>query len=78
MPTTNVFTKLTAKGQTTIPRPVRRALKIEAGDLVVFTIDGETVTLRRAENLDSGFLRLATDRFEDWSTPEAEDAFRDL
>ncbi len=38
----------------------------------------ETVTLRRAEKLDPGFLRLATESFEDWNTPEAEDAFRDL
>jgi len=78
MPATKVVTKLTAKGQTTIPRQVRQALKVEAGDSVVLTVDGETVTLRRAEKLDPGFLRLATESFEDWNSPEAEDAFRDL
>ncbi len=78
MPRTKVVTKLTAKGQTTIPRQVREVLKVGPGDAVVFTVEGETVTLRRAEKLDPGFLKLATESFTDWNTPEADDAFGDL
>ncbi len=78
MAATKVVTKLTAKGQTTIPRQVRDVLKVGPGDAVVFTVEGETVTLRRAEKLDPGFLKLATESFADWNTPEADDAFGDL
>lgn len=78
MAATKVVTKLTAKSQTTIPRQVREVLKVGPGDAVVFTVEGETVTLRRAENLDPGFLKLATENFADWNTPEADDAFGDL
>ena len=53
-------------------------MKVGPGDAVVFTVEGETVTLRRAEKLDPGFLKLATESFADWNTPEADDAFGDL
>ncbi len=78
MPTTKVVTKLTAKAQTTIPRQVRDVLQVDPGDSVVFTIQGETVTLGRAEKLDARFLKLATEGFADWGSPEADDAFGDL
>ncbi len=44
----------------------------------MFTIDGGAVTVRRAEGLDAGFLKLATESFSDWNTAEADEAFRDL
>ncbi|MFQ5984769.1 MAG: AbrB/MazE/SpoVT family DNA-binding domain-containing protein [Alphaproteobacteria bacterium] len=72
------MTKITSKGQATIPSRVRKLLGVKAGDSVMFTIDGDKVTLRRAEKLDAGFLKLATDSFSDWNTPEADEAFRDL
>ena len=77
VPTTKVVTKLTAKAQTTIPRQVRDVLQVGPGDSVVFTIEGETVTLGRAERQDPGFLKLASDSFADWGSPEADDAFGD-
>lgn len=39
---------LTSKGQVTLPADIRRALRLEQGDKVVFTAEGDTVTLRRA------------------------------
>ena len=78
MPTTKVVTKLTAKAQTTIPRQVRDVLQVGPGDSVVFTIQGETVTLGGAEKLDPRFPKLATEGFADWGSPEADDAFGDL
>ncbi|MDH3910452.1 MAG: AbrB/MazE/SpoVT family DNA-binding domain-containing protein [Rhodospirillales bacterium] len=76
---TMLVTKLTTKGQTTIPSRIRKALRIEPGDSVVFTLeDNGKVSLRRAEKFDAGFLKLATESFTDWSTPEADEAFRDL
>lgn len=78
MSTTMFVTKLTSKGQTTIPSPIRKILGIKAGDSVMFTVEGKHVTLKRAEKLDAGFLRLAQDSFSDWNAPEADEAFRDL
>lgn len=78
MQTDMLVTKLTSKGQATIPSKVRKFLGIKAGDSVMFTIADDTVTVKRAEPLDAGFLKLASESFSDWNTPEADEAFRDL
>ena len=71
-----VLAKLTSKGQTTIPEPIRKRLKLSPGDKIAFTLEGGKVTLRRAEPLDAVFLKLATESFADWNTKEAEEDFR--
>jgi len=78
MPTTSCLSKVTSNGQATIPGTVRKALGLEPGDSVLFLIDGEKVTLRRAQPPDAGFLKLATESFTEWNAPEADEAFRDL
>jgi AbrB family looped-hinge helix DNA binding protein len=70
--------RLTSKGQATIPVEVRKALRLKEGDSVMFEMDKGKVTLRRAEALDRAFLKLAESAFEEWNSPEDEAAFRDL
>ena len=43
---------ITSKGQVTLPADIRRLLRLEQGDEVVFTAEGGTVTLRRASKAD--------------------------
>jgi len=74
-------TRLTTKHQTTIPVEVRRALKLQAGDHVEFSVEGGTVTLRKAEPRPSDdlvFRLIQTHAMRDWDTPEDDEAFRDL
>jgi AbrB family looped-hinge helix DNA binding protein len=74
-------TRLTVKHQTTIPAEVRRALGIKAGDHVEFTVEGERVTLRKAESRLSdevAFRLMQAHAMRDWDTPEDDEAFRDL
>jgi antitoxin PrlF len=40
---------ITAKGQTTVPKAVRQALGVDAGDRIAFQIDGGKVTVQRAD-----------------------------
>jgi len=47
--------KMTSKGQVTVPKVVRDALGIEAGDEVVFRVDGNRAVLARTP----AFLDLA-------------------
>ena len=70
--------RLTSKGQATIPVEVRRALGLSEGDRVVFEVAEGRVSIRKAEQLDRAFLALADQAFADWSSPEDEAAFRDL
>jgi antitoxin PrlF len=73
-----VLAKLTSKGQATIPEPIRKRLRLSPGDRIAFAVEGGRVTMRRAEPLDAGFLKLATESFADWNSKEAEEDFRDF
>lgn len=70
--------RLTSKGQATIPVEIRRALRLKEGDSVVFEFEKGKVTLRRADPMDRAFLKLAEGAFEEWNSPEDERAFREL
>ena len=48
MVTGMITSKLTTKAQTTIPQPVRAALRLEAGDELVYEIVEERVILTKA------------------------------
>ncbi len=46
-----ITSRLTSKAQTTIPQPVRMALRLEEGDELAYTIEGERVVLTKAQPL---------------------------
>jgi len=73
-----LLSRLTSKGQATVPAPVRRALGLSAGDRVAFELTNGKATLRKADMLDRAFLKLAESAFEEWNSPEDEAGFRDL
>ncbi len=73
-----LMSRLTSKGQATIPVEVRKALRLKEGDRVVFEMKGGKVVVRKAEAMDRAFLALADAAFEEWNSPEDEAAFRDL
>lgn len=71
--------KITAKGQTTIPRDVRAALKVSAGDLIAWTVDAEgTATVRRVQPLDIEYLRATQGTLSEWASAADEEAYRGL
>ncbi len=45
-----ITSKLTTKAQTTIPQPVRAALRLEPGDQLVYDIDDQRVILTKASS----------------------------
>ncbi len=71
--------KVTAKGQTTIPKEVREALEIAPGDLLVWELapDGRAV-VRRAQVWDLEYLRAVERTLSEWASPADEEAYRDL
>lgn len=46
---TETVSKITAKGQTTVPKAVRRALGVDYGGRIAYRIEQGRVILRRAE-----------------------------
>lgn len=71
--------KITAKGQTTIPREVRAALHVAAGDLIAWEVSQEGVaTVRRVQPLDVEYLRAVEGTLSEWAGTADEDAYREL
>lgn len=70
-----IKSKLTAKAQTTIPRAVREALHLKAGDEVVYVIQDDRVVLSKASTsaIDDPF-----GTFSEWDSGADRDAYADL
>jgi antitoxin PrlF len=74
----SALSKLTSKGQTTIPRKVRDKLALQPGDLIAFEIQGDVVRLRKVEPVDVGYLRAVQTTLSEWESPEDAKAYDDL
>jgi antitoxin PrlF len=70
-----IKSKLTSKAQTTIPRAVREALRLEPGDEVVYRIEDTHVILTRASDAapEDPFTT-----FHEWASEEDREAYADL
>jgi antitoxin PrlF len=71
-----ITSKLTSKAQTTIPQPVRTALRLREGDELAYQIEGNTVILTRASQAgatDDPFLT-----FEEWGSSADRKAYGKL
>ncbi|MBM3507634.1 MAG: AbrB/MazE/SpoVT family DNA-binding domain-containing protein [Alphaproteobacteria bacterium] len=70
-----ITSKITSKAQTTIPQPVRDALKVKAGDEIAYHIEGGRVILTRAKRApaDDPFAT-----FGEWSSESDRRAYADL
>ena len=70
--------KISAKGQVTIPIEIRKALCIEPGDLVTYEIQGQSVKIKRITPFDAAFHSAVSETLEEWNSPDDEEAFNDL
>jgi AbrB family looped-hinge helix DNA binding protein len=69
--------RLTSKGQTTIPREVRQKLSLGPGDVLVYEFDGDEVRVRK-QAPRVGYLRVVQTTLGEWDSPEDAAAFDDL
>jgi AbrB family looped-hinge helix DNA binding protein len=70
--------RLTKKYQATIPEPVRNALGLQAGDSIVFDMEGNEIRIRKATPLDLEFAKAVEGTLTEWSSEADEEAYRDL
>lgn len=70
--------KITSKGQVTIPKPVRQVLQAEVGDVIVYEIKGNTVTVRKARPFDAEWHDALATQLEEWNSPANNEAWNDL
>lgn len=71
--------RLTSKGQATVPLRVRKKLHLEPGDTVIFEeAQAGTVRIRKAEPLDLEFLSALEKTLSEWNSENDEKAYGDL
>jgi AbrB family looped-hinge helix DNA binding protein len=70
--------RLSSKGQVTIPKKIREAIGLKEGDLVAYEIKDQVVTFKRVGPFDEAFHAALSGTLEEWTTPEDEEAFSDL
>lgn len=70
-----ITSRLTSKAQTTIPQPVRNALRLREGDEIAYVIEGDRVVISRAP------ATVAEDpfgAFTEWDSEADRRAYADL
>ncbi len=70
--------KLSSKGQVTLPKEVRDKLGAAPGDVILYEVEGSTVQIRRIDPVDAAFHAALSSTLEEWVTAEDEEAFGDL
>ena len=70
--------KLTKKYQATVPAAVRKKLHLNAGDVIAFEIDGDTIRLRKEQPGDIEFGKALVPTLSEWESQNDEDAYSDL
>jgi AbrB family looped-hinge helix DNA binding protein len=70
--------RITSKGQTTIPRAVREKLSLRPGDVLIYEFDRDDVRVRKQVPLDVAYLRAVQTTLSEWDSPEDAAAFDDL
>jgi antitoxin PrlF len=70
--------KISTKGQVTIPVIIRKAMDIGPGDLIAYELQGKAVKLKKIEPFDAAYHTAIAETLEEWNSPEDEEAFNDL
>jgi antitoxin PrlF len=70
-----ITSKLSSKAQTTIPLPVRNALRLIEGDEIAYSIEGDKVVLTKA---DRGVIDDPFATFNEWASEADRRGYADL
>lgn len=70
--------KITSRGQATIPKSIREAAGLYAGDVLVFETDGDRVMVRKMAQGHDDHLQALSETLGEWTSAEDEEAWRDL
>jgi len=68
-----LLSTISAKGQTTIPVAVRRALEIGPGDAIRYDIDSDDVRIVKADLMDLPWARALQPTLAEWEGEEDDD-----
>jgi AbrB family looped-hinge helix DNA binding protein len=72
------ISRVSGKGQVTLPKKVREAIGVGPGDAVAYDVNKGIVTLRRLEPIDLAFHAAVESTLVEWGSSEDDEAYGDL
>jgi AbrB family looped-hinge helix DNA binding protein len=72
------ISRVSTKGQVTLPKKVREAIGVGPGDAVAYDVGKGVVTLRRLEPIDLAFHAAVESTLAEWNSKEDDEAYGDL
>ena len=70
--------KITARGQTTIPKSIRESANLAEGDVIAFEVEGDHLLVYKVVFGRDDYLVGLSKGLSEWNSPEDEEAWRDL
>lgn len=70
--------RIGARGQTTIPKRVRVAADLSAGDTLAFEVKANYLIVRKMPVSQGTYLHALQHTLDEWNSPQDEKAWRDL
>ena len=70
--------KITARGQTTIPKRIRDEVGLRDSDVISFEVEDDHLIVRKVTRAQDDYLHGLSRTMDEWASPEDEDAWRDL
>ena len=72
------LSKISSKGQITIPKSVRQTLGVQAGDWVTFIVRKGVVSLRPVRSISEEADDSLSSTLSEWNSVQDDEVFRDL
>lgn len=70
--------RMGARGQTTIPKRVRVAANLRAGDTLAFEVRPDYLVVRKMPVARDAYLQGLAHTLDEWNSPQDEEAWRGL
>ena len=72
------MSRVSSKGQVTLPKRVREAIGVGPGDAVAYDVSEGVVTLRRLEPIDLAFHAGLESTLAEWGSKKDDESYGDL
>ncbi len=72
------ISRVSSKGQMTIPKRIRDVAQLAEGDVVAFVMDADRIILRKIPLGRDPYLAGVEESLSEWNSAEDEHAWRDL